>query len=126
MTDFTETESPVSTDTETAHDAQRTADEPLGAETDIDLARSDDTARTELRSASGVRRKRLLSYGVLLALTLAAVCGAVFMVWQDRTEQSASTATATAVSAATETTVAMLSYTPENAARDLPAKRRAD
>lgn len=119
MTDSSKTQSLTSTDADTAQEVTHAIDHALAAAADSDDVR--DTAGAESPAGPRSPRKRLVAYGLLLVLTLAAVAGAAFTVWRDSTDQSAQTAGVAAVGAATETTIAMLSYTPENSSTDLPA-----
>jgi Mce-associated membrane protein len=70
-----------------------------------------------------VRWSRAIAYGVLpgLALLLAAAAG--FLKWQDASVRDARVAGTESVQAATDGTVALLSYTPDTVEKDLEAAR---
>jgi Mce-associated membrane protein len=64
---------------------------------------------------------RLIGYGLLPGLALSLASGAGFLKWQDVSARDATTARAESVRAATEGTIALLSYRPDTVQRDLEA-----
>jgi Mce-associated membrane protein len=66
---------------------------------------------------------RVLAYAVLPGLALALALGAGYLKWQDGSARLSQQAAAKSVQAAMESTIAMLSYRPETAEKDLMAAR---
>jgi Mce-associated membrane protein len=66
---------------------------------------------------------RILAFGVLPALALILALGAGYLKWQDMSARQAQTAGAQSVRAATQSTIAMLSYRPDTVEKDLAAAR---
>ncbi|WP_273736062.1 hypothetical protein [Mycolicibacterium septicum] len=64
---------------------------------------------------------RMLVFGVLPAVALILALGAGFLKWQDGAARSAQAAGAESVRAASESTVAILSYRPDTVDTELPA-----
>ena len=64
---------------------------------------------------------RLLIYGVLPGLALILALGAGYLKWQDGSAQLSQTTAAQSVQAATDSTIAILSYQPDTVDRDLTA-----
>lgn len=78
------------------------------------------------RSAHRLSRSwpaRFLALGLLPGLTLLLALGAGYLKWQDGSAQLSPEASAKPVQAATESTIAMLSYRPDTAEKDLTAAR---
>jgi Mce-associated membrane protein len=65
--------------------------------------------------------RRLLAFGVLPALALVLTLGAGYLKWQDDSARLSQSAATQSVRAATESTIAMLSYRPDTVDRDLTA-----
>ncbi|WP_370501056.1 hypothetical protein NWT09_12140 [Mycolicibacterium sp. jd] len=64
---------------------------------------------------------RALTYGLLLLLVLALTLSAGYLKWADGSARAAQSAAADSVRAASETTVAILSYRPDTAEKELSA-----
>lgn len=64
---------------------------------------------------------RVIAYGVLPALALMLALGAGYLKWLDSSARDTQTAATVSVRAATESTVALLSYKPDTAEQDLNA-----
>ena len=78
------------------------------------------------RPASARRRIRwshVIAYGVLPGLALLLASAAGFLKWQDASARDAMVARAESVRAATEGTIALLSYRPDTVQKDLEAAR---
>ncbi|BBX65348.1 hypothetical protein MSAS_45220 [Mycobacterium saskatchewanense] len=115
------------TDTDAVDD---TPAEPAQTEA---VGREDNDASTEdegpeLRqgatsAASRVRWRQAIAYGVLPGLALLLAAGAGFLKWQDGLLHSSRAASAESVQAATDGTVALLSYRPDTVDKDLEAAR---
>ncbi|NDJ89694.1 hypothetical protein [Mycolicibacter kumamotonensis] len=92
-----------------------------------DQAEPDETAvqieggDAQVDPVRGFNWKRVLVYIALSVLVLALTLGAGYLKWQAGAAQYSQEAAEQSVRAATETTIAMLSYNPENADRDLTA-----
>lgn len=69
------------------------------------------------------RAKRVLAFAILPALTLILALGAGFMKWQSDSAKDSGHTRAESVQAATESTIAMLSYQSDNVDKDLNAAR---
>ncbi|ORA33478.1 hypothetical protein BST13_19695 [Mycobacterium aquaticum] len=69
----------------------------------------------------GVNWNRLLTFGVLPVAALALTAAAGMFKWQDSTADLTAAAAGESVHAASDSTVAILSYRPETVDRDLPA-----
>ncbi|OSC38947.1 hypothetical protein [Mycobacterium decipiens] len=67
--------------------------------------------------------KRVIAYRLLPGLALLLVCAAGFLKWQDTSVRAAAVARAESVHAATEGTIALLSYRPDTVQQDLDAAR---
>jgi Mce-associated membrane protein len=83
----------------------------------------EDGAAARERGWSLIRWGRALAYGVLPGLALLAAMGAGYLKWQDISTREARLAGIESVRAATDSTVAMLSYRPDTAEKDLDAAR---
>jgi Mce-associated membrane protein len=69
------------------------------------------------------RWTRAITYGLLPALALLLAPAAGYLKWQDASAQGSQVAGADAVRAATDGTIALLSYKPETVEKDLEAAR---
>lgn len=69
------------------------------------------------------RWSRVVAYGVLPGLALLLAAGAAMLKWQDTSVRHAPAAAAATVQAATEGTIALLSYKPDTVEQDLEAAR---
>lgn len=74
-------------------------------------------------SARRVRWSRAIVYVVLPALALLLASAAGFLKWQDGSARDAATARTESVRAATDSTIALLSYKPDTVEKDLDAAR---
>jgi Mce-associated membrane protein len=70
-----------------------------------------------------VRWSRAIAYGVLPGLALLLAFAAGFLKWQDASVRDAQVAGAESVRAATDSTIALLSYKPDTVEKDLGAAR---
>jgi Mce-associated membrane protein len=70
-----------------------------------------------------LRGTRAIAYGLLPALALLLAPAAGYLKWQDASARDSEVAGADAVRAATEGTIALLSYKPETVEKDLEAAR---
>jgi len=70
-----------------------------------------------------VRWSRAIAYGVLPTLALLLASAAGFLKWQDASVRDAQVAGAESVRAATDSTIALLSYKPDTVEKDLGAAR---
>ena len=98
---------------------------------------ADDTAATEVSTevdepnrdeqptgvTGRVRWSRAIVYVVLPALALLLASAAGFLKWQDGSARDAAVARAESVRAATDSTIALLSYKPDTVEKDLDAAR---
>lgn len=105
----------------TFHDTAAVADD-LDAEADLES--HDDLKAQESRSrprrfASG----RVVAYGLLPALALLLAIGAGYLKWIDSSAREIGVARIESVLAATDGTIAILSYQPDSAEKDLSAAR---
>ena len=103
---------------EVAASAAETEDADHGGAVTVEAQTSTATGRSPKRV--GVW-KRVLAYGVLPGLALILAMGAGYLKWQgDSIRESQAAATET-VTAATNSTIALLSYTPDTIDKDLTA-----
>ena len=70
-----------------------------------------------------IRWSRAIVFTVLPALALLLACAAGFLKWQDGWAREAGVARAESVRAATDSTIALLSYKPDTVEKDLDAAR---
>ena len=98
-----------------AHDAEATE-----AATEVDGSDHDEQLTG---SARRVRWSRAIVYVVLPALALLLASAAGFLKWQDGSAREAGAARAESVRAATDSTIALLSYKPDTVEKDLDAAR---
>jgi Mce-associated membrane protein len=66
-------------------------------------------------------RQRILIYAVMPALVLILTAGAGYLKWQNGSAGSAQAAATESTQAATDSTIAMLSYAPDSVDKELPA-----
>jgi Mce-associated membrane protein len=66
---------------------------------------------------------RVVAFGILPALAILLASGAGYLKWLDASARASQVAAAQSVQAATEDTIAMLSYHPDTAEKDLTAAR---
>lgn len=105
------------------------ADESLGTSreqsrtegTPPSSADADDTRGTAVRPPR--RIARIFAYGILPAAALLLAAAAGYLKWIDGTARDAEMASAQSVQAATDSTVAMLSYRPDTVESNLSAAR---
>ena len=71
----------------------------------------------------GIRWSRVIAYGLLPGLALSLASAAGFLKWQDASVRDAIVARAESVQAATDGTIALLSYRPDTVQKDLEAAR---
>jgi Mce-associated membrane protein len=112
----------VSGEAKTAHEA---AQAEAATETDeVEAADEADEAEAAEAPAARVGRfswKRFVAYGPLPGLVLLLAVGAGYLKWQDGSARLSQAAAAKSVQVATESTIAILSYRPDTADKDLPA-----
>ncbi|WP_372494664.1 hypothetical protein [Mycobacterium colombiense] len=65
----------------------------------------------------------MLAYAVLPGLAMVLATGAGYLKWQDSTARESQAAAAQSVAAATDSTIALLSYKPDTVEKDLGAAR---
>jgi Mce-associated membrane protein len=80
-----------------------------------------DAAAAPAESGARFGWTRLLAYGVLPALALILALGAGYLKWQDGSARLSQTAATQSVRAATDSTIAILSYRPDTVDADLTA-----
>ncbi len=85
---------------------------------DADLV---DAAKAPAERGARFSWTRLLAYGVLPALALVLALGAGYLKWQNGSARESRTAAEQSVQAATDSTIALLSYRPDTVDRDLTA-----
>jgi Mce-associated membrane protein len=108
--------------------------EPVAADGIEDFACDDDSARTDTTETAddkpkighSARRRRIswtrvLALGILPGLALLLAMGAGYLKWVDTSARESQTARVESVKAATDTTIAMLSYKHDTADHDLGA-----
>ena len=88
--------------------------------TDVDEQEHDEQPARALRR---IRWSRLIAYALLPALALGLASTAGFLKWQDASVRDAAVARAESLHAATEGTIALLSYRPDTVQKDLEAAR---
>ena len=117
----TDLQPPQAAATDTTGDAMDERMEPAN-----EVEATDGTHHAEVAEdpALLVRRfswTRILAYGVLPGLALVLALGAGYLKWQDGSAPLSQSAAVNPVQAATESTIALLSYRPDTADRDLHA-----
>ncbi len=92
--------------------------------TGVDMVVGEPGSGEQPTAAKGANRwLRVLAYGVLPALALLLASGAGFLKWQDVSAREAEVARAESVRAATDSTIALLSYRADNVEKDLEVAR---
>lgn len=88
---------------------------------DVESVADGDGDATDIRAEPSGRFSwvRTLAYGVLPVLVLVVALGAGYLKWLEASARLSQEAAAKSVQAATESTIAMLSYRPETAEKDL-------
>ena len=81
------------------------------------------TTMSSQRAARHIRWSRAIVFVVLPALALLLASAAGFLKWQDGSAREAGEARAESVRAATDSTIALLSYKPDTVEKDLDAAR---
>lgn len=100
------------------------ATDESAAESTVATDKAENAIPTRLsRRSRSLRSARILGYGILPGLTLLLAVAASYLKWQDATVRDAQTAALESVNAAKDATVAMLSYRPDTAEKDLGAAR---
>jgi Mce-associated membrane protein len=94
---------------------ERVEDESVADETDHDERPPRDWRR--------IRWSRVIAYGLLPGLALLLACAAGLLKWKDASVRDAAVARAESVRAATDGTIALLSYRPDTVQKDLEAAR---
>ena len=84
-----------------------------------DAAAADD----QQRQPKWMRAKRTIAFGVLPALALILAAGSGYLKWQVDSARETQSARVDSVPAATESTIAILSYQPDSAEKELTAAR---
>lgn len=95
--------------------------EPAADDVDTDLVVDEPTGDDIERGHRSVSWVRVLAFGVLPALALLLALGAGVLKWQDITTRTVQAAGAESVRAASDSTVAILSYRPDTVDTELPA-----
>lgn len=90
---------------------------------DLEPVRPTDDGQQQATPNRRGRWRRLIAYAVLPALALLLAGAAGFLKWQDASARGAQAAGAEAARAATEGTIAMLSYRPETVDKDLESAK---
>jgi Mce-associated membrane protein len=106
-----------------AADEADAADEVEAADEAADDTDPAEEAEAPAPSSSQFSWSRVLAYAVLPGLALALALGVGYLKWQDGSARLSQQAAAKSVQAAMESTIAMLSYRPETAEKDLIAAR---
>ena len=101
---------------------EETPDEPEETEAAAEVDGSDHDEQLT-GSARRVRWSGAIVYVVLPALALLLASAAGFLKWQDGSARDAATARTESVRAATDSTIALLSYKPDTVEKDLDAAR---
>ncbi len=86
----------------------------------VDRKDADESPKTAQRR---IRWSRVIAYGLLPGLALLLASAAGFLKWQDASVRGDPVARAESVRAATEGTIALLSYRPDTVEKDLEAAR---
>jgi Mce-associated membrane protein len=99
-------------------------DEAVEAENGMRPRSFEDAAPVEKRRTAG-RVPRLIGYALLPGLALLLASAAGYLKWQDASLREAAIARAESVRAATDGTIALLSYRPDTVQKDLETARGA-
>lgn len=86
--------------------------------TDVDESGDDDEPKSATRR---IRWSRVVAFGLLPGLAFLLASAAGYLKWQDASVREARAARAESVQAATDGTIALLSYRPETVQKDLDA-----
>jgi Mce-associated membrane protein len=111
-----ESEQTVTVEDETVEDDTKATD----VATDAD---EPDHEERPAKTRHRIRWSRVIAYGLLPGLALLLASAAGFLKWQDGSARDAGVARAESVRAATDGTVALLSYRPDTVQADLEAAR---
>jgi Mce-associated membrane protein len=84
---------------------------------------SGDAVDVERRPSKWLRTKSILAFGFLPALSVILAAGSGYLKWQVDSAREAQTAGVQSVQAATENTIAILSYQPDNVDKELNGAR---
>jgi Mce-associated membrane protein len=86
---------------------------------------TDDTAAVDIdqRPSKWLRIKHILAFGVMPMLAVILAAGSGYLKWQVDSPREAQGARTESVQAATDNTIAILSYQPDNAEKELTAAR---
>jgi len=86
---------------------------------------TDDTATVDIdqRPSKWLRTKHILAFGVVPILAVILAAGSGYLKWQVDSPREAQGARTASVRAATDNTIAILSYQPDNAEKELTAAR---
>lgn len=117
-TEATDATDDAADDTKT-DDTDTDADATDADDTDTD---ADDEATAETASDTpkrSIQWSRLVAFGLLPALALVLALGAGYLKWRDNSVRNGEIAAATSVQAARDTTIALLSYTPDKVEQQL-------
>jgi len=100
-------------------------DENTAAQAEAGAAQAAEVTGSEkpLSAKPRIRLSAVFASGVLPALALLLAGGSGFLKWQDGSAHQAELARAESVRAATDSTIALLSYKPETVEKDLEAAR---
>ena len=96
------------------------ADSELESAAEVDMPDSDESPA---RGRRHIRWSRVIAYGLLPALAMSLASAAGFLKWRDAAVRDAMVARVESVQAATDGTVALLSYRPDTVQKDLEAAR---
>jgi Mce-associated membrane protein len=86
-----------------------------------DTANDAESNKSPLKRVGGIAWQRIVAYSVLPGLALLLALGAGFLKWQDSSVRQTQESSLQAVKAAAAGTVALLSYGPDTAEKDLTA-----
>lgn len=122
--DKTETE--VGEPTDVSADVADVTDETTEAAEAEPIEESEADEATEPTEGAATRRtgwSRVVAFAVLPALALGLALGAGYLKWRDNTVRDGEIAAASSVQAARDSTIALLSYTPDKVDQQLGAAR---
>jgi Mce-associated membrane protein len=116
------TSDPVADDGAAEVSTGERSEQPLSATDDSEPApdsHRDDSAEENSKLQRRIMRSPIMAYGLLPGLALLMAVAAGYLSWQNATARDARVARVESVSAAKEATVALLSYRPDSAQKDL-------
>jgi Mce-associated membrane protein len=117
----TETTDPVEGETNAVMDTDDAEENPSD-DPETDSQTDQNAADVEpVKARRRIDRARVLAYAVLPGLALLLAIGAGFLKWQDLSAGSSGIARIESVAAAKDATIALLSYKPDTAEKDLAA-----